>query len=737
MAPGIGEKGGEETQWRLVQRGGPACDACRRRKTRCVPSAEPEGGPCDYCDSASISCSFAPRVRGPPRSYVEALELRLETTQELLRNLSTSAGVDLVSLAHRPSEPDSSQKLQKAIKALQQTEADRNNVPFGLPPPQQYHPPARRIEGIFEGRFAGKSAGPTLAAQVLDDHCEGATIQVEEQVSLVEHLIGRGEDHVSSASFALPPVELVQLLVDAYFAQLNEQMPVLHRPSFTRALFSGKADSDPAFRSLLFVVLALGTRWVEDPRIRGDWSAEALYAASCCESPVGEHASAGSTLFDLQASTLAVIYLLGAATSVQAWSTGGLAMRKFIDVGAHLETTERWTQSPLVDQLRKRAFHMLFTLDRFCSASLGRPLAIQDFDFDLRHPVAIDDDALDRWESKPLGTPSPAPSQHLSGLFEHLSKVAAVLGRTLHRLYSVRAASLTPLEMHPIVKELTAEHEACLAAVPEHLTWEYSGANSLATLAGRATLRGSSCAAKLAMIRPFILLVARTRDSSLDLLEGAFVLGGHATRTWNNIMRVLLDRDRVHQCFFWIPGSAGYACIVAFHILRSLLVSGRYLLSVTEGLHTAIRALQNLKASTPEAAWAFESCKMLTLHVNRWRAAEKFDYSSFLLSLDPAPIASYLKTPPFCYDDETAAALHHHAVSDLNPHPHEFINLPAEPMNEFSSVAYPYKWDHYPFRKEDWVDLIGDTFPVFSQDLLLGNEQFEWPDEWPALNTQW
>lgn len=49
----------------------------------------------------------------------------------------------------------------------------------------------------------------------------------------------------------------------------------------------------------------------------------------------------------------------------------------------------------------------------------------------------------------------------------------------------------------------------------------------------------------------------------------------------------------------------------------------------------------------------------------------------------------------------------------------------------------PIRSDHYPFRKEDWVDLIGDSFPVFSQDLLLGNEHFEWPDEWPALDTQW
>lgn len=99
-------------------------------------------------------------MRGPPRTYLEALELRLETTQELLRNLSTSAGVDLVSLAHHPSEPDSSEKLQKAIKALQQNEADRNNAPFGLPPPQHFHPPGRRIEGIFEGVSPSASTEP-------------------------------------------------------------------------------------------------------------------------------------------------------------------------------------------------------------------------------------------------------------------------------------------------------------------------------------------------------------------------------------------------------------------------------------------------------------------------------------------------------------------------------------------------------------------------------------------------
>lgn len=62
---------------------------------------------------------------------------------------------------------------------------------------------------------------------------------------------------------------------------------------------------------------------------------------------------------------------------------------------------------------------------------------------------------------------------------------------------------------------------------------------------------------------------------------------------------------------------------------------------------------------------------MLTQHVNRWRAAEKFDYSSFLLSPDPAPIASYLTIPPFCYDDATAADVHRQTTAEMNPHPTE------------------------------------------------------------------
>lgn len=137
-------------------------------------AANPQGGSCEYCSGAGIACSLAPTPIGPPKTYVESLEQRLKATQELLRNLSTSAGVDLVGLANRPStDPSTSQDLQLAKAALQQhAEGSRTRTPAhstssgGSPSslnadgggsqsrpvvPREYMPPERRIPGVFDG----------------------------------------------------------------------------------------------------------------------------------------------------------------------------------------------------------------------------------------------------------------------------------------------------------------------------------------------------------------------------------------------------------------------------------------------------------------------------------------------------------------------------------------------------------------------------------------------------------
>lgn len=90
---------------------------------------------------------------------------------------------------------------------------------------------------------------------------------------------------------------------------------------------------------------------------------------------------------------------------------------------------------------------------------------------------------------KPLGTPAPPSAPNLIGIIEYASKLASISTKTILRLYGQSAEQLTPLEMHAIVTEITAELKACelwspaprlrslilqvtgLESVPEHLRW--------------------------------------------------------------------------------------------------------------------------------------------------------------------------------------------------------------------------------------------------------------------------
>lgn len=131
------------------------------------------------------------------------------------------------------------------------------------------------------------------------------------------------------------------------------------------------ADTNPSFRSLVLMMLAIGAVFVEDPRLA---DSTVLAADTPCRGFKFYAASMGrpspttiiipSSLFDIQASVLGVVWLLGAMTPMATWTASGHALRKAIDVGVHRENRSRWTSSVLEDQLRKRAFWILYSLDR-------------------------------------------------------------------------------------------------------------------------------------------------------------------------------------------------------------------------------------------------------------------------------------------------------------------------------------------------------------------------------------
>lgn len=65
-----------------------------------------------------------------------------------------------------------------------------------------------------------------------------------------------------------PPDDLVPQLVDNFFVSINNFFPVLHRPSFERALADRRHHSDIGFGSVVMLVCAIGARHSDDMRCR-------------------------------------------------------------------------------------------------------------------------------------------------------------------------------------------------------------------------------------------------------------------------------------------------------------------------------------------------------------------------------------------------------------------------------------------------------------------------------------
>lgn len=142
-------------------------------------------------------------------------------------------------------------------------------------------------------------------------------------------------------------------------------------------------------------VCAIGARFSSDPRLASVGGGTEAPGSGYFMMAVKVFSSiyAPCTIFDLQASAVATIWLAGNSSPVLAWAGAGyageffrvssdessshllsvrcLSARKAIDVGAHCERRLRWSLSPLEDQLRKRALHVLIIMDRSFSFPCG------------------------------------------------------------------------------------------------------------------------------------------------------------------------------------------------------------------------------------------------------------------------------------------------------------------------------------------------------------------------------
>ena len=85
--------------------------------------------------------------------------------------------------------------------------------------------------------------------------------------SQYETRIVHDEFHAALSNVELPPPDLLQTLIDAYFRDVNTYMPLLHRALFERQLAAGLHEVDPQFLVIVLLVCAIASRSIFDSRV--------------------------------------------------------------------------------------------------------------------------------------------------------------------------------------------------------------------------------------------------------------------------------------------------------------------------------------------------------------------------------------------------------------------------------------------------------------------------------------
>lgn len=145
------------------------------------------------------------------------------------------------------------------------------------------------------------------------------------------------------------------------------------------------------------------------------------------------------------------------------------------------------------------------------SASLGRPCAIQEEDFDVDLPTEVDDEYWENEHEPEQAFKQPPGKPSLLSYFISLIKLIQILAVALRTIYSINKSKIflgfvgPHWEQH-IVAELDSSLNEWIDTVPEHLKWDTTGQNfrDIRWFLQSATLYSHYYHLQILVHRPFI-----------------------------------------------------------------------------------------------------------------------------------------------------------------------------------------------------------------------------------------
>ncbi|KAL1845315.1 hypothetical protein VTK73DRAFT_694 [Phialemonium thermophilum] len=548
------------------QRTARACNSCKRRKQKCNGLK-----PCNTCTKRDLACIYTSTASGDPKEQAGSptKRRRVETTKDVTRETpatKTAPGEKAVvsSMADHPKTSKSSSRLQNTEPSVAKSETSieaatlsatlalRNSEGGGWSPDGEGEDvastksddeasvfPSTRMLQDSTGRllYLGDSAALSYLQiiRMLVESAVGPSPFTEDpsRHRIVESTAPVPPNLLLNRNLLLPPDrETAVVLMDSFFTNTSGLIEVLDRNEFRISLegcYTNPLGVGSCYLCLFYLVLAIGLvlalpgpgsrEEVIVRRLRTDgvnW-AELFYRHAKC---LGDSVSGfeDADLWSVQALLLMSFYMLATSHRNAAYVYHGMAVRSAFALGLHREEASLKEIFGPTLTVRRNLWRTLFVLDRFLSASQGRPCAVAEDDCSdeaLRAPVPTSSPLQSPWSSPRLPTLAEAAdchdielveSVHSSGL-DATVRSARIIGVVLKTIYARRKISTA------LAQEIADECKAWRQNLDLRLRWQQHGGDAgcrIPAAHGVAILHAHlmQCHAVVLLTRPFFLHMA-------------------------------------------------------------------------------------------------------------------------------------------------------------------------------------------------------------------------------------
>ncbi|KXJ85339.1 fungal-specific transcription factor domain-domain-containing protein, partial [Microdochium bolleyi] len=380
-----------------------ACNVCRTRKSRCN-GARPN---CSMCSAAGFECIYETSDSSTniiiQKEYIVGLADRVQALETALARQNRVIEDHEARLQSVGAPPPRSNHI--GLDDDSQTFEDALSGPADLGQTPERVTDGMAISFVSEadtGHF-GPSSNISLlrhisqAVSYLDDRhgvprsgsvdswdridSDTTNIARPSSMKTITAKHGPRGNQGNPSPYVLPSEAVTRELMTHYFTNTGLLYPYIHEQSFVREydelVANGFKKARRTWLALLHMVLAMSSSTLvvdtKEERQQRNLESSLFYgrAVKLCDLQTVQ----GTSLETVQYILLVCHYLQGTQSSVQTWTTHGLAVKAALSLGLHSIDASK-NLSPHDQELRKRAWFGCVVLDRTLSMTFGRPAII-------------------------------------------------------------------------------------------------------------------------------------------------------------------------------------------------------------------------------------------------------------------------------------------------------------------------------------------------------------------------